>query len=197
MLPLADLSLTDALEVIVSREEHAAAGIAAGTTCAAAAALVELTAQLAADRVAREGKGKARTSARLRALGTRSAQIRGRVLTALEEDRRAVARISAARSDPAGSRAVAEASEPPLTIAETAAEVAEAAAETVRAGSWSFTADAVAAGELAAGAARASAGLATANLASSPSDRRIPRARAAVKRAESARRAAASSADAD
>ena len=84
-------------------------------------------------------------------------------------------------------RALDRASEPPLAIAECAAEVAEAAAETAAAGTWAFRADAVVAGELAAAAALGGAELVAANLGGAQGDPRIARARAAAERAARAR----------
>ena len=87
--------------------------------------------------------------------------------------------------------ALDRASEPPLAIAEAAAAVAERAAEVAEAGDWTFTADAVVAGELAAAAAHGCAHLVETNLAGDPEDPRPARARAAADLAAQASRTAA------
>ena len=78
--------------------------------------------------------------------------------------------------------ALGRASDPPLAIAEAAAEVGAAAAEIAAAGTWPFTPDAIVACELAAAAARGAAGLVAANLSGS-NDPRAERARDAAGRA--------------
>ena len=75
--------------------------------------------------------------------------------------------------------------------ARAAAAVAERAAEVADAGDWTFTADAVVAGELAAAAARGCAQLVEANLAGEPADPRPGRARAAADLADRVSRNAA------
>jgi methenyltetrahydrofolate cyclohydrolase len=190
---LADRRVREALAALASRTQPPAAGVASAFACAAAAALVELTAGLAADRIAAEGAGtRAEAEARLRALVVRAGELRERLLVAADEDAQAYAQVMAARAGSARARALALASEPPLAIAECAAEVAEAAEETARAGTWAFRADAVVAGNLAAAAALGGAELVAANLAGHPGDPRADRARAAAERAERARRGAAS-----
>ena len=181
----------DALDALASPAKPAAAGVASALACAAAAALVELTAGLAADRVAVEsGAARAEAALRLRGLATRARELRRRLLAAADEDAHAYAEVTAARDGATRAQALARASEPPLAIAECAAEVAEAAAETARSGAWGFTADAIVAGELAVAAARGGAELVAANLAGAANDPRTDRARAAADRAERAGRAA-------
>jgi formiminotetrahydrofolate cyclodeaminase len=190
---LADRRVREALAALASRSEPPAAGVASALACAAAAALVELTAGLAADRIAAEGAGaRGETEARLRALSARASELRGGLLSAADEDARAYAEVIEAREAATHARALERASEPPLAIAEAAAEVAEAAAETARAGTWAFRADAVVASELAVAAARGGAELVAADLAGRGDDHRVARARAAAERAERAGRTAAS-----
>jgi methenyltetrahydrofolate cyclohydrolase len=184
---LAEGSVRDALAALASPAKPPAAGVACAFACAAAAALVELTAGLAADRVAAEGpRAETPSEPRLRALASRAEQIRERVLVAAEADTRAYARVLEARDGAERARALAGASDPPLAIAECSAEVAEAAAETARAGAWAFSADAVVASRLAMAAAQGGAELVAANLAAHAGDPRTAQASAAADRAERA-----------
>ena len=182
MAGFAEQPTAAALAAIGARGEAAAAGVACALACATAAALVELTAALAADRVA-----AGQTPARLRDLATRAGELRTRGLAIADEDAAAYARVGEAGGEDARRLALEGASDPPLAIAEAATEVAEAAAEVVRAGSWSFTPDAAVAAELAAVAARGAASLVAANLNATPGDERLARARAAADRAGAAR----------
>ena len=77
------------------------------------------------------------------------------------------------------------AAEPPLAIAEAAAEVAELGRTVAAEGRPALRGDALAGADLAAGAARAAARLVEINV---PGDPRVERARAAVARATSAAR---------
>jgi len=166
---------------LASPREPAAAGVASAFTAATAAALVELAAGLAAKRLAEERPNSGDGAAdEMRAIAQQAGKLRGRLLAAGEEDARAYARVAKARDGRDRMRALDRASDPPLAIAEGAAAVAERAAEVARAGDWSFTADAVVAGDLAAGAAAACAHLVETNLAGFPEDQRPARARAAA-----------------
>lgn len=192
---LEESSISDALAALASRSEPHAAGVASAFAAAAAAALVELTAGLAADRIGAEGAAaQGETEARLRALAARAGELRERLLVAAGDDTEAYTAVIGARQASARARALACASDPPLAIAESAAEVAEAAAEIARAGTWAFCADAVVAAELAAAASRGAAELVATNLAGQPDDPRTARARAAADRAEQAGRATGSQA---
>jgi formiminotetrahydrofolate cyclodeaminase len=193
MTRIADRRVGEALATLASKSQPAAAGVASALACASGAALVELTAGLAADRIAAEGSGaRGGNEAHLRALVGESGQLRRRLLAAADQDAEAYARVLAARNPAERARALDRSSEPPLAIAECAADVAEAAAETAQAGTWAFRADAVVAGGLAAAAAVACAELVATNLAATPADARIDRSRAAAERAARARDAAAS-----
>jgi len=89
--------------------------------------------------------------------------------------------------------ALAAAAEPPLAIAELAADVAERAAALVPAAKHSMRGDAIAATVLAEAAATAAARLAEIDLSDRPGDPRIEAARGHVRRAAAARDAAVSS----
>jgi formiminotetrahydrofolate cyclodeaminase len=193
MTGIADRRVGEAFATLASRSRPSGAGVASALACASAAALVELTAGLAADRIAAEGPGRGGGDPdHLRALSGESGQLRRRLLAAADEDAAAYARVLSAGDPRERARALDRASDPPLSIAECAAEVAEAAAETAQAGTWAFRADAVAAVELAGAAAVACAELVATNLAATQGDPRIERARAAADRAARARAAAAS-----
>ena len=189
---LGSKGVAEALAELASPREPAAAGVASAVTAATAAGVVELTATLAARRIAAQDRGNGDGAAdRMRELAQQAGKLRGRLLSAADEDARAYARVIKAREGHEQSRALDRASDPPLAIAEGAAAVAERAAEVADAGHWTFTADAVVAGELAAAAARGCAQLVEANLARAPEDSRPARARAAADLAERASRKAA------
>ncbi|MDQ2939809.1 MAG: cyclodeaminase/cyclohydrolase family protein, partial [Actinomycetota bacterium] len=121
MAGLGSRQVHEALADLASRAEPPAAGVASALTCAAAAALVELTAGLAAERVAAgELRAPASTPARLRALAGRAGELRERVLVAADEDVHAYAEVAKTPKGADSARALAEASEPPLEIAECA-----------------------------------------------------------------------------
>ncbi|HEX3294486.1 MAG TPA: cyclodeaminase/cyclohydrolase family protein [Solirubrobacterales bacterium] len=189
MAELGSRAIGEALDVLASQGEPAAAGVASAITAAAAAGVVELAAGLAAKRVTEQGRND--DADRMRELVQQAGKLRARLLAAGDEDARAYARVTKARAGHGRDRALDRASDPPLAIAEGAAGVAERAAEVADAGDWSFTADAVVAGELAAAAARGCAQLVEANLAGEPGDPRPARARAAADLAERASRNAA------
>jgi len=168
------------LDAIAARDQAAAAGVGCALACATAAALVELTGNLAAGRV--EAAGGPDDAVALRALGTRAGELRAAALRAADDDARAYAAVTEAAKGAERAAALARASDPPLAIAEAAAEVATAAAEIAAAGTWPFTPDAIVACELAATAAGGAARLVAANLSGS-SDPRAERARSAAGRA--------------
>lgn len=189
MAELGSRGIAEALDVLASPGEPAAAGVASAITAATAAAVVELAAGLAAKRVSEQGRSD--ESDRMRELAQQAGKLRVRLLAAGDEDARAYAGVTKAREGHGRARALDRASDPPLAIAEGAAAVAERAAEVADAGDWSFTPDAVVAGELAAAAARGCAELVEANLAREPGDPRPARARAAADLADRASRNAA------
>ena len=101
--------------------------------------------------------------------------------------------VTATGGDQEVGQAYARAAEPPLRIAEAAADVAALAALVARNGDPAHRADALVAGVLAAGSARAAAELVAANLTASADDERVRRAAAlaeeAARTAEEARAA--------
>jgi formiminotetrahydrofolate cyclodeaminase len=177
-----DRAVGQVLAELASPGAAPAAGVATALTCAQAAALVELTAVLAANRIASEN-GEAEE--RLRELGRRAREARKRALTAADEDVDAYSRVIDADDASARALALERASEPPLAVAEVAAEVAASGAEIAAAGDWPFTADAVVAARLAAVAAAGALELVSVNLGRGD-DSRISRAREAAERARRA-----------
>ena len=107
-------------------------------------------------------------------------------LRAADDDARAYAAVTEATDEAERAATLGRASDPPLAIAEAAAEVGAAAAEIASAGAWPFTPDAIVACELAAAAADGAARLVTVNLSGSH-DPRAERARDAAGRAAAAR----------
>jgi formiminotetrahydrofolate cyclodeaminase len=180
----ADQPVRTALAAIADRAEPPAAGVASALTGAAAAALVELSAGLAADRLAADGASA--DEARMRAHAERARGLREVMIAVADDDLVAYGAVGAAQDPAERALALELASDPPLAVAESAAELAEAAAEIAAAGSWAFSADAVAAGKLAAAAAEAGKDLVAANLAESSDDPRMALARAAAERASRA-----------
>jgi len=191
MSDLGKTSIAAALDALAAPREPAAAGVASALSAAAAAGVVELVAELAAKRLERGEGANGDSPERMRDLAKQAAKLRARLLSCAEEDGRAYARVIKSREGHERARALDRASDPPLAIAESAAAVAERAAEVADAGNWTFTADAIVAGELAAAAARGCAQLVEANLADEPGDSRPARARAAADLAGRATRTAA------
>jgi formiminotetrahydrofolate cyclodeaminase len=175
-----------ALAQLASPGEPPAAGVAAALTGAQAASLVELSAGLVARRLGGEDNGSdPEAAARMAELAGRAAELREGLLEAADRDAAAYSEVAKAADVPARADALAGAADPPLAIAERAAETSEAAAEVAaRAGAWAFSADAVVASGLAAAAARGAALLVSANLGSGSGDPRLARARDAAERAE-------------
>jgi formiminotetrahydrofolate cyclodeaminase len=194
MAELGSREVREALAALASRAEPPAAGVASALACAAAASLVELTAGLAAERVADDASTLPGGAERLREIARRASELRERLLAIADDDVRAYGRVTKAQDGAAHATALARASEPPLATAECAAEVAELAEETALAGSWAFRADAVVAAELAAAAATGGAELVATNLAGAADDPRLTRVRAAAERARRASDAASGSA---
>jgi len=185
MAGLADRRIDEALAVLASRDGPAAAGVATALACATAAALVELTAGLAAGRLADGAAPEPELVQRMRSLGAMACQLRVRLPAVADADAAAYARVLDAADPKARTDALALAAEPPLDVAEAAAELAEAAAEIAAAGDWPFRPDALAAGRLAAASAAAGATLVDANVGDD-ADPLAERARAAAERARRA-----------
>lgn len=186
MTDFADQPVRTALAAIAARTEPPAAGVASALTCAAAAALVELSAALAADRLAAEQGTGGEAEARMRAHAARAGELRESLIAVADDDLAAYGAVRAAEDPADRARALALASDPPLAIAESAAELAEAAAEIVAAGSWAFTADAAVAGKLASAGAEAGKDLVAANLGDHTDNARVTQAEAAAERARRA-----------
>ena len=188
MAEVADRQIREILAELGSAGEPAAAGVATALSCAVAASLVELSAGLAAKRLAEDQEHlDPEAAARMGSLASRAGELRARLLEAADEDADAYARV--ARADDAEGRAaaLAAAADPPLAIAECAADVAGAAAETAAATrDWAFGADAAVAADLAAAAARGAARLVQANLGASSDDPRVARALESAGRASNA-----------
>jgi methenyltetrahydrofolate cyclohydrolase len=179
----ASSSVSDALAALGSPDQTPAAGVACAFTAAAAAGLLELSAGLAAERLA-GGEGDQRAAQRQREVSARAAELRERLLACAGEDVAAYERVRGSEGE-ARDRALSAASDPPLEVAEGAAEVAESArgtADLAAEAGWPFAPDAAAAANLAAAAARTAAELVSANLGEGAGDVRLERARAAVER---------------
>ncbi len=161
MAGLAESGVGDLLAGLASATDTRAAGVASALTCAIAASLVELTAELAAARIACEGVGL--PEPRLREIAGRARELRERLPAVADEDVVAYAAVGAAETAEARDRALARAMEPPREVAGAAGELAKLAAEVAAAGDWPFTPDAVVAGQLADAAAAAAAELIEAN----------------------------------
>jgi formiminotetrahydrofolate cyclodeaminase len=177
------MRLDRALAALGSSAEPAAAGVACALAGAAAASLVELTAELAATRLAADRPRDPDSVTEIRSLATRACALRGRLLAAADDDVAAYTRVAEAPDADARAAALEAASAPPLAIAECAAELAGSAARIGAAGDWAFSPDAVVAGELALAVARGACELVAVNLTGHPGDPRLVRARAAAERA--------------
>ncbi len=146
-----------------------------------------MTAGLAAERI----EADAAKTTRMLELSRRAAELREELPGLADEDVAAYGEVARAPDARVRAEALSAASEPPLAIAELAAELAEAASEIAAAGEWTFRPDAVVAAELAAAAALGCAELVAANLADDGRDPRTGRARAAAERGRLAGDAAA------
>jgi formiminotetrahydrofolate cyclodeaminase len=159
------------------------AGPLAAQVTASAAELLAKLARGAADTWAEAGA----VAAQAQSLHDRAAPLGEQASRAYEEA------LAAAGSDHEVGEAYARAAEPPLRIAETAADVAALAALVARNGDPAHRADAVVAALLAAGCARAAAELVAANLTASANDdllrRAVALAEEAARTAEEARAA--------
>ncbi|HEY6776835.1 MAG TPA: cyclodeaminase/cyclohydrolase family protein [Thermoleophilaceae bacterium] len=185
MTGLAEQPLGRFLEDVAAARPAPGGGTSAGCACALAAALVEMAACLARERVPEDGP------ARARALRERALELAERELSSYEP---VLAALRIPADDPMRERrveaALAEASRPPLAIAEAAAETAVLAAEVARASSPSVRGDALTGAVLAEAAAAAAAGLVEINLAGRTDGEHLDRAREASRLAGEARAAA-------
>ncbi|CAB4346411.1 unannotated protein [freshwater metagenome] len=160
------------LDAVASPSAAPAAGLVAAVVCGQAAALLELTATLAA---ARLDDGEP-----MSLLAKRAGSFRSTSMAAAELE-------MTAYSEAIDAGDMGFAADAPLSIAETAAQVAEGAAAVAGAGSWPFTPDAVAAVLLAGSAASVASLIVAANLNGMTDDPRFARANAALASANAAR----------
>lgn len=125
MSPLADQSLHEVLDALASADAGPAAGVAAAATCAQAAALVELTAGLAARRC---GAGDGARAQRMEEIAMRAAALRRCAASSADDD---VAAYGAIRGLAGAERAgaLSRAADVPAALAAQAAETAGLAAE--------------------------------------------------------------------
>ena len=167
---LADQPLGEFLEAVAAGTPAPGGGTSAAVTCALAAALVEMSAQIAGADAARP------RAARVRALELAEVELSSYapVLEAHDADQRAAALVEASRS--------------PLEVAELGAEVAQLGAEVAQASSAAVRGDALAGVVLAEAASTAAWRLVEINLAESGADDLVDRARAARDRATKIRR---------
>jgi methenyltetrahydrofolate cyclohydrolase len=162
------VSLEEALDRLASADATPGAGAAAAWCCALAAALVEMVARVALAR----GEGSAAMERRLE----RANEIRIRAVLLADED---AAAYRAAINAPPERRAEAlsAAADPPLAIAEAAAETGALAADSAAEVSGPIRGEADTAALIAAAATQSAARLIELNLAGSPEDARLARAR--------------------
>lgn len=179
------------LDDVASPAPAPGGGSVAGCACALAAALVEMAARIELGR-----EGSALTAAlpeRVRVLREHALELAERELSSYEP---VLAARRLAADDPSKAahveRALVDASETPLALAEAAAELAELGASVAAAASFSVRGDAVAGVILAEAAAAAAAELVEINLAGGPAGtgELLDRARAARERAAVARASA-------
>jgi formiminotetrahydrofolate cyclodeaminase len=176
-------SLSELLERVASSEPLPGAGPAAAWVCALAASLVEMVCAVMLRREGDEDQARSQRSARAGAL-------RAGALALAERDMDVYREVLAARREVGGAllhAALAAAADPPLEIAETAAEVAALAADAYAETRGAVRGEAATAALLAEGAARAAAGIVEFNLAGEPEDPRRARARELVDVARAAR----------
>ena len=155
-----DISVREYLEEVAAPTPAVTGGAVNAVTAASAAGLVSMTARLSSAMSDSES------------IASTADDLRGRVVKLAESDSQAYAPVLAAQrrpvddpDRPAALRAAyIEAAQPPLRLAELAAELAGVAADVAARGKKTLRGDAVTAAVLAAGAARASTSLARVNL---------------------------------
>jgi methenyltetrahydrofolate cyclohydrolase len=180
--------LADFLDSVASGEPAPSGGAVAAVTVALAAGLCSMAAHLSADHLADAAE-----------LSERAERLRRRVAPLAQEDATAYGHVLAAYRTPDDEdpdvrrgrirRALSEAADVPLTIAETGAMVAEIAARLTREGNQNLRGDAVAAALLAEAGTRAAAVLVEINMeAGQIADDRLERVGELVARAVGAAR---------
>ena len=172
-----ELELAGLLDQTASTQPAPGGGSVAAIVVALAAALVEKSANLSEDWPDAAGvRAQARTlRERALPLAERDATAYGQVLEALRSK----------AGDAALARALSEAAEVPLAIAQSALDVAELAREAADRGNPNLRGDVVAAAAMAGGAAVGAAHLVEINLATTPEDERVQTAKELI---EDARR---------
>ena len=168
------MTLEEALDRLASESPAPGAGAVAAWCCALAAALVEMVARV----VLARGEEHPELERRRR----RAGELRAAALRLAGEDAAAYrAVIDASRER--RSEALAAAADPPLAIAEAAAETGALAAASAGDASGPLRGEAETAALVAAAATRAAARLVELNLGGAPDDPRLNRARELAKRA--------------
>jgi formiminotetrahydrofolate cyclodeaminase len=168
------MTLEEALDRLASDSPTPGAGWAAGWSCAVAAALVEMVAGVV---LARGGEHPGMESRRRRA-----GELRDDALRLAGEDAATYKAVISAPPEGRG-EALAAAADPPLAIAEAAAETRELAASSSAEVRGPLRGEAETAVLLAAAATRAAARLVELNLAREAGDPRLARARELAERA--------------
>ena len=184
----ADATVERFLTALAAAEPAPSGGAAAALTCAFAAALVEMVASLTAP----DGPLP------LSAMRERAAAIRSAATRLADEDAAAYEQVIEAwrttRGDAGRDERVAgalsRAADPPLAIAERAAEAAELGAAVAHGGNPNLRGDALTGALLAEAATLAAVRLVEINLASAPGDCRVQQARDLARRALAARKRA-------
>jgi formiminotetrahydrofolate cyclodeaminase len=152
------------LDAVAERSPAPGGGASCAVTLGIAAALAAMAARFAGDDDA----------------SVRADAVRARALELAEEDAAAYVPVLSAPDAATRAAALSAAAEPPLEIAELAAEVGALARGLAERGRPALRGDALAGADLAAGAARAAARLVELNLHDAPDDPRLARARAAA-----------------
>ena len=187
-----DLGVAEFLRELAAPTPAPGAGGALSATAAMAAALVEMTAQISAqrgggdlsdERLAEMAKRASSLGTEVVSLGDADAAAYGAVIEAMKRDRDDPGRRDAVAS------ALSAAADPPLQLSELSAELTELAAAVVSGGRDSVRGDAIA-GVLLAEAATAGAARLVAIDVDSPSDPRITDSEVYAARAAVARRLA-------
>ena len=182
---MAQIPLRELLERVASSEPLPGAGPAAALTCALAAALVEMVCAVSLRR---------EPSATLEARRERAEALRAGSCALAERDMAVYGEVLAARrgrGEPGGGErlqlALAAAADPPLAIAEAAAELTALAAEAYADARGAVRGEALTASVLAEAVVRACAEIVALNLGGAPADPRRARAAALVSAAAAAR----------
>jgi formiminotetrahydrofolate cyclodeaminase len=181
----AELTVERFLAALAGAEPAPSGGAAAAFACAFAAALVEMAASLTTSGARLDVAAVRDQAAAIRAAATRladdDAAAYGQVIEAWRAPRDDAGR------DERVAGALSRAANPPLAIAESAADAAELAAAVAHDGNPNLRGDAVTGALLAEAAAVAAVRLVEINLASAPGDARMQQARGLARRALAAR----------